>query len=910
MTGRNLLHYQILQKLGEGGMGAVYKARDTHLNRFVAVKVLPPDCPSDGDRKLRFVQEAQAASALNHPNIVTIHDVASDQGTDFIVMEFVAGKPLDQVIPRKGMRLGETLTYAIQIADALTRAHAAGIVHRDLKPSNIMVTEEGAVKVLDFGLAKLIDSPTPSQEGDEATRTLKPLTEAGTILGTVNYMSPEQAEGKKVDARSDIFSFGVVLYEMLTGQRAFGGETKMSTLAAIMTKEPKPPSEIPVDVPREMEKLVARCLRKDPGRRFQHMDDVKIALEELKEDSESGQLSADVAPLHRARRLPMHWTIMAAAALVLATAGVTWWLAGAKRPAQGPALSRVTFDAGLTAYPALTPDGKLLAYASDRGGEGNLDIWVQQIGSGAPIQLTRHPADDRAPAFSPDGTKIAFRSERDGGGIYVIPALGGEERMIVERGHDPQFSPDGSWIAYWTGDPSVYSRCKSYVIPVSGGQPRQVQAEFYSVRQPLWSPDSKHLLFWGAPRAEGQTQPNWDDWWVTPLEGGAAVRTQAGDVFGRERIPPLFREPGSWVGNTIIFAAGTGDNSSLWRAHLSPSNWRFSPPERLTSSTALHYQPAAVADKRGQPVIAFTSSGGNPGIWSLPIDGRQGRATDEPRRLTASTAADMNPALAQDGRKIVFTSNRSGNQDIWIRDLITGKEQALTATPQQEGFAYISPDGARVAYASFESDKMPTYTIGVGGGAPKKVTDGESMLQSWTPDSKSVVVRKSVTGQAQMIAVDVETGAERPVLKHSKLPVAAPRYSRDGGWIAFQTVISSLARQIFVAPVRNGAGASENEWIPITDGSGLDRNSAWSPDGNLLYFLSERDGFRCIWAQKLEPASKRPAGAAFALAHFHQARRSLLPFSEVGEIGLSVGPDKLYFCMPELTGNIWLAKFE
>src|SRR5882724_11211895 len=283
-------HYEVLDKLGEGGMGVVYKARDTHLDRFVALKVLPADKVANPERKRRFVQEAKAASALNHPNIITIHEISSEDGVDSIVMEFVRGKTLDQLIGRKGLPTADTLKYAIQIADALAKAHAAGIVHRDLKPGNIMVSDDGLVKVLDFGLAKLTERAEAGE--DEATRTIRAETDEGTILGTACYMSPEQAEAKKVDARSDIFAFGAVLYEMVTGQRAFRGDSKMSILAAILHEEPAPMSKLIAGVPRDLEKIIARCLRKEPSRRFQHMDDLKVALEELKEESHGGSLIA------------------------------------------------------------------------------------------------------------------------------------------------------------------------------------------------------------------------------------------------------------------------------------------------------------------------------------------------------------------------------------------------------------------------------------------------------------------------------------------------------------------------------------------------------------------------------------------------------------------------------------------
>ncbi len=301
MVGKTISHYRILEKLGGGGMGVVYKAEDTKLPRFVALKFLVGAHgmrPGEGERRSplhdpvaleRFKREARAASALNHPNIIVIHDIDEAEGVHYIAMEHVAGKTLDRLIARHGLRLNEALKYAVQMATALAKAHSAGIVHRDLKPTNVMVTDDGLVKVLDFGLAKLTEA-APTADAETAV-TLEPTTEEGTIVGTVGYMSPEQAEGKAVDARSDIFSFGSVLYEMLTGQRAFQGETKASTIAAILREEPKPLSQIAEGLPREVERIVRRCLRKDPAHRFQHMDDLKVALEELKEESDSGELA-------------------------------------------------------------------------------------------------------------------------------------------------------------------------------------------------------------------------------------------------------------------------------------------------------------------------------------------------------------------------------------------------------------------------------------------------------------------------------------------------------------------------------------------------------------------------------------------------------------------------------------------
>jgi serine/threonine protein kinase len=297
MIGTTLGHYRIESKLGEGGMGVVYKAHDTHLDRPVAIKVLAPEAVANQDRQRRFEQEAKAASALNHPNIVHIYDIDVVDGQGFIAMEFVPGQTLNRLIGGKGLRWKDAVRYAVPIADALARAHSAGIVHRDVKPQNVMVTDDGLVKLLDFGLAKL--SEPKAYDSNSATLTIQPKTEEGTVVGTVCYMSPEQVEGKNVDARSDIFSFGAMLYEMLCGRRAFAGESKLSTLSAILHREPAPLRQFSPDLAPELERIVARCLRKDASRRIQHMDDVKLALEELEENPHPPKRSPRRAALYR-----------------------------------------------------------------------------------------------------------------------------------------------------------------------------------------------------------------------------------------------------------------------------------------------------------------------------------------------------------------------------------------------------------------------------------------------------------------------------------------------------------------------------------------------------------------------------------------------------------------------------------
>jgi hypothetical protein len=367
MVGRTILHYQFLEKLGAGGMGEIYKAQDTRLNRFVAIKVLTVAATGDPDRRRRFIQEAQAASALNHPNIITIHDIVSDGGTDFMVMEFVSGKTLVDLIPNGGLRVSQVLKYSVQMADALQAAHNAGNVQRDLKPGNVMVTDSGLVKVLDFGLAKLTDrGPLTLSGPNDATQTIAegPLTVEGSIIGTVSYMSPEQAQGKKVDTRSDIFSFGVVLYEMVTGARAFAGDSTLTTLSAILRDDVRPVAEFAPEAPPQLELVIKRCLKKSPDDRWQTMKDVEMALAALKHESDSGMLHRArlTAPVPRSpgakpkRGIP--GPVLAGALLGLAAlaiiGGSAWWKHRNAPPVEA-VVEPAAPEAEATPQPAATP---------------------------------------------------------------------------------------------------------------------------------------------------------------------------------------------------------------------------------------------------------------------------------------------------------------------------------------------------------------------------------------------------------------------------------------------------------------------------------------------------------------------------------------------------------------------------
>ncbi len=907
MLGRSIAHYRIIEKLGEGGMGVVYKARDTRLDRLVAIKILPPEKVSDPERKRRFIQEAKSASSLNHPNIVTIHDIDRSDGIDFIAMEFVQGQRLDRLCGEDGLPLKEALKYAVQIADAFAAAHEAGIVHRDLSTANVMVTDKGVVKILDFGLAKLIE-PAPDGEKPPSPRRSQVSTDADAIVGTIAFMSPEQAQGKGVDPCSEIFSFGAVLYEMVTGQSAFQKDSKAATLAALLHEDPRPLHEVVEGIPRELGRIVGLCLRKDPGRRFQHMADLKVELRALLDDLESGSPVAVNLPL-KTRHFPV-WLMMLVAGVLVFFGGLVVWL---MRPEPGlrqaAVLTQLTFDSGLTTEPTFSADGKFIAFASDRSGEGNLDIWVQHIAGGNPIRLTRHESDEHDPAFSPDGSRIVFRSESEGGGIWVVPALGGEARMLVPEGRHPRFSPDGSLIAYWTGNPVNYpspGRSRIFVASPSGSSPLQVRSDFAAAAYPVWTPDSRHLLFVGSSDPDLPSEESLD-WWVTPLDGGSAVKTGSFDKF-REQGLTVPQEPDCWVPDTdhVLLSVGRGPLANLWRIGLSTRTWRaVGPAEQLTLGTARTTSPS-VSNGRA---FAFASVSQRSDVWGIPVDAADAKVTGGLKQLTRDATAQSVPSISLDGRRLLFAAKDS--REVLLKDLKTGGETALTMPPAPPyRWLSISPDGSRVAFTVLEDEKRPIYTLTVDAegrtSVPQKACLDCGIAVSWSHDAGRVLYLTFTP--SRIGSLDVAAGQRSTLVEAAESDALyQPFFSPDGQWLAF--IVHSLGySRIYVVPLDQNEPVKRERWIALTDGNTWDDKPRWSPDGNVLYFVSDRDGFRCIWAQRLQPDSKLPLEAPTAVYHCHSSRLSLtnllLPAFEI-----SVARDKIVFNMAERTGNIWLAEF-
>jgi serine/threonine protein kinase len=773
MTRRTIGHYEILDKLGEGGMGVVWKARDTNLHRLVAIKLLPPDKVANPERERRFIQEARAASALNHPNIVTVYDISSEDGIAFIVMEYLPGKTLDQLIPRKGLRTAETLKYAIQIADALAQAHAAGIIHRDLKPSNIMVAEDGRLKVLDFGLAKLTEAWDASE--DEATRTIHTESEEGTILGTVSYMSPEQAEGKKVDARSDIFAFGAVLYEMVTGQRAFQGDSRMSTVAAILNKEPKPVNEIVEDVPRDLEKIITRCLRKDRDRRLQHSADLKVALLDLKEESDSGTLARTPA----ASRPRRPWIWIAALAGVTALAAIGWFILPLSKTKEAPPIVRpLTSYQGSESWASFSPDGNQVAFSWNGEKQDNYDIYVKLVDSGPPLRLTSHPADDISPAWSPDGRQIAFlRTSSNSNEILLISPLGGPERKLAEvdkTGSGSSWSPDGKFLA-------VRDQRAIALVSIQSGEKRRFTSPptgIFGDAFPAFSPDGRTLAFYRQMLASG-------DIFLAPVSDGLQIRQLTHD---NREVNGLAWTPN---GKEIVFSSARGGDNALWRIPALGGA-----PEPLPTVGPDASLPAIA---RQSSRAAFTRSINNGSIWRLDI-GPAGHVAP-PTRLIASSRSDSLPRISPDGRRIAFVSTRSGSSEMWVCDSQGGGAVQLTSFGGGLGPPSWSPDSSKIVFIARPETRSDIFVIGAGGGSPRPLTAGpfDENNPSWSRDGHWIYFGSNRGGTRQVWKMPAEGGKATQVTRHGGFTGFE---SMDGKY--FYYVLTPVGGSIWKVPLDGG----------------------------------------------------------------------------------------------------------
>jgi eukaryotic-like serine/threonine-protein kinase len=755
-AGSRLGPYEILAPIGAGGMGEVYRARDPRLTRDVAIKVLPADRLGDEGRRQRFLREARAAATLTHPHIVTIHEVESADGIDFLVMELVKGKSLDAVIPRGGLRLGETLRIAIAVADALAAAHSHGIIHRDLKPANVMVGTDGAVKVLDFGLAKLTHEEDEPSDPSASTHLAEHLTAVGQRMGTLAYMAPEQASGQAVDARADIFSFGAMLYEMATGQRAFAGKTPAETLSAVMQSQPMPPSTLIPSLPHDLERTILRCLRKDPAKRFQAMDHLRIDLAEIKEESDSA--SARPAPVARSRG---RWVALAAvsAVVVAALAARYVW---PHRPAELAPMRVVplTTLTGSETHPSFSPDGTRVAF--EWGGEksDNLDIYEKIVGANEVRRLTTDPGRDESPAWAPDGRQIAFvhfaAAQDAPPTIHLVSPLGGPIQKLSDlpTWGPLAWSPDGRFIAtsqaFADGVPTKYRSSGIYLIPAEGGEPVVLtQATLPSHHDtPAFSRDGERLAYTSCGIASGECDIYVVDLSTTFTVRGSARKLTSEAYFGISGI--------AWTrdGRSIIYGTRQGAQLSyLCRVAADGGT----PPERIEESGPFPAWPATVGSRDR---LAFTRDMNDVDLYVW--DG----AHRSP--LLTSSYMDFQPDYSPDGGRIAFISERSGEQpEIWVARADGSEPVQLTHGPGKfQGSPHWSPDGRRIAFDSQGNDGWHIWTIDADGGPPQQITRdaGTQNVPTWSRDGQWIYYSAETGSTRDLWRIRPTTGEKERLL--------------------------------------------------------------------------------------------------------------------------------------------------
>jgi len=913
-VGQVLGHYHVVRTLGRGGMGTVYEANDTRLNRMVALKVLPTKMANNPEWFKRFEREAQAVAALNHPNIVTIHSVEEADDIHFIILELVGGKTLDELIPDGGLPIKQFFDIAIPLTDAIAAAHRRGIAHRDLKPSNVMVDADGRVKVLDFGIAKVVDEDVPDDEAATAMSSravtsgaAEALTEEGKIVGTVAYMSPEQAEGKAADHRSDIFSLGILLYEMATGDRPFVGDTKLSILASIVKDEPQPLWERNMEMPRHLARIVKKALEKDLNRRYQSVVELHNDLVELKEEIDAGEPLLTGEALTdpgsmEAYRVPAKkkaggfglW--LGIAGVAIAGAAIAWAFLGGGEPAapEGPptvTLTQLTTSSERDFGGTISDDGDWFAFTRQSDvGDTLYTIMLQAVGSRNAIPIH---VGGVSPAFSADGTRIAFSEPPTltsntavGGGISIMGRTGDDVRRLTTAGYNPAWSPDGREIVY--ADEFVnwrpYSRFDDsllHVVDVASGTVRTFEDMRDGV-QPAWSPHGARIAYWAI--VNGQR----DIFTIRP--DGSDEQQVTDDIF--VDYSPVWSPDGAY----LYFASTRGGSMAIWRVPMDE----------------------AAGAPRG-PAQQITTGGlGDPGMLSFSADGTRLLYTATLTRGSI-VAADFDPVSLSVGGE--FTSVVEGTRRL--------------AQPD------VSPDGTRIVYRT-EGAQQDLFVADTGGGNEQQVTDDleKDWAPRWSPDGSRITFYSNASGDYEVWLANPD-GTGRVQL--TTTPDEAPQvsvWSPQGDRLA--TFISDAENDAFVFDIDETAPQMLLSLPPlprVESGNGQFQPFSWHPDGNLIVgTVDPADGSNegsTLWLLDLSSQSYRrlvpgteprfladghrvlyraPAQDAFFVVDIDggEPRPVSIPerFGRIETIVLSPDNRRAYLVRVDQEADIWMLDFE
>ena len=956
MLGRTVSHYRIVERLGGGGMGVVYKAQDTRLGRAVALKFIrnsewapplsPPGSPALDPAALeRFQREARAASALNHPNICTIYDVGEQDGQPFIAMELLEGETLRHMLARQKGKLetrksklagadasSETpsgtplpidtlLDLAIPIADALDAAHQKGIIHRDIKPANIFVITRGGTvqpKILDFGLAKLVH-PDAAVEERQTGDAEASLTHTGMAMGTVDYMSPEQMRGEELDARTDLFSFGAVLYQMATGREAFAGSTTPLIHDAILNRAPVAASSLNPQLPPKLEEIINKALEKDRDLRYQHASEIRADLKRLKRDTESGRAVAAMSPspspavagASRSRSeeqtgaalvpapghpqgLPLRrygWALaVLGGIIVFCILGVLAWRlrTAPKQLAPVPAgaaldessLTQVTTSPDMDVFPSLSPDGSSLAYSSDQN--GSFEIYVKSLTvGGREIQLTTDGQENYEPAWSPDGKLIAYYS-RKRGGIWLVPALGGSARLLTDFGSRPVWSPDGSKIAFQSDGITDLSQMSYdamppstiWVVSAEGGAPTQITQPGNPPRghgAPSWSSDGKRIAFSTSPGI-----------WSVAANGGEPAHSILDRGYG-----PIYA-PG---GQFIYYWGRPGGTWQLRRIAVSPAGLPSGDPEMIKDTGQVVFKHVNFsADGR---FMAYSALSTVSNIWSIPVSPGKAEAIGPPEALTHDTKIRKSgPLFSPDGSKIVYFVGQIGaHSDLWVTDSDGKNPNPLNISNNGFPVGWF-PDGKRLAFISLQGGHDFLMSRSIETGREERLRDlpdsyGAAHI---SPDGKQIAFNSTQGGTMNVWTVAVEGGPPRQ-LTFSKELIGYPSWSPDGKFLALEIKHGDDSN---VGIIPSGGGAP----IQLTSDHGASFVHGWSPDGDKILFAGLRNNIWNVWwVSRRDKTEKQITNYSKLNAYVRYP-------------SWSPRGDQIVYEYAETTGNIWMMRLK
>ncbi|HQR31673.1 MAG TPA: protein kinase [Blastocatellia bacterium] len=814
-----LSHYRLVSKIGAGGMGEVYRARDTRLDREVAIKLLPADFAKDADRLKRFEQEARATSALNHPNILTVHDIGTHDGAPFIVAELLDGEELRAQLEDGAIAPKKAIEYARQIADGLAAAHAKCIVHRDLKPENLFVTADGRVKILDFGLAKL--RPQPAMNAGSEVQTQKKITDPGTVMGTVGYMSPEQVRGQDLDHRSDIFSFGIILHEMLSGQRTFTGDSLVELMNAILKDEPAELSETNAKISPQLEKLVRRCLEKKPERRFQTASDLGFALESLTTLNSSGANRTEAAPTLATTSKRSGWRDriwMIAAGVFALIAALALGVAYVRRPALeaetvwvsvNPPDKAVSFNS-----PAISPDGRTLAFIATV--EGKMQLWVRSFSASAPRPLAG-VANGSWLFWSPDNQFIGFFTA---GKLYKIALSGGTPAPLL----DIQTTAGGTWnrdgvILVGSANKGI-QRVSANGGPVSSVTTIDSSRGEVSHGYPFFLPNGRQFLFHIQ-----HNDPNKQGIYLASLEGGEAkqlITTEVSSVWAGENPAT----PGAGYLVFIQQGALMAQSFDFGRNQLSGEPVRL--VEQVQTGLRGFNGQFSLA---GNVLVAMEGTTREQLTW---VD-RTGKKVGTVGPVGAYGIRDLSP----DGQRLAVTryDPKLGTGDIWLFDLVRGTETRLTVDPADDRFPVWSPDGSRIVFSSTRKGMSGLYLKDATGAGQEELlfesANGKNPMQ-WSPDGRFILYRESDPQTRQDLWMLPLEGERKPYpwVKTQFMESTGSGISPDGKWMAYSSDESGRG-EVYIQAFEPGVPASGSRW-PISIGGG--QQTKWRRDGRGLYY--------------------------------------------------------------------------